>query len=198
MGFTSKPPPRGPGMKTPAAKRDGNTLDPYSLGDPIPAPDVEEKNSDTAWALFSDLAAQDNRPFLDTVPPSEAARADEGRYAATEPAPLEARESREDTQPLVPAQKGVSLGEVIVEARRNNRVCPKPAHWQKLFDMLPDKKKSEPAPPLVGAAWLGTPSLPKRMYFREHLEWAAAHGCLEEVFDLMKSLPESEWHHMGE
>ena len=55
-----------------------------------------------------------------------------------------------------------------------------------------------PQSPLVGAAWTGTPSIPKRMCFREHIEWAAGHGALQQVYTYMKSLPESDWHHMGE
>ena len=190
----------GDGGGTPAAvkaRHDGSTLSPYQHGDPIPRPDMEEKDTDTSWALFKDLSASENRSFADTAPPTDVMRysAEERSYAATVPASLQ-------VVPKGPARRELSVVEVMVEARRNNRVCPMPARWQQLYDMLPDKKTSgttwEPSPPLIDAAWAATPSILKRVCFREHIEWADAHGCLQQVFTFMKSLPEDEWHHMGE
>lgn len=181
-----------------AAADAGNTLSPYQSGDPIPSADSVEKDTDTSWALWSGLAASENRGFADTAPPTEPMKfsAEERSYAATVPAALQA------AAPKAPGRRELSIVEVMVEARLNNRVCPQPARWQQLYDMLPEKKHSsagwEPPPPLIDAAWLGTPSIPKRMCFREHLEWAATHDCLQQVFTFMKSLPESEWHHMGD
>lgn len=192
-----KPATISPAAPARAAQQDGNTLSPYLQGDPIPRPDAVEKDTDTSWALFTDLAASENRGFADTAPPTDTMRfsADERSYAATVPAALQG-------VPKAPARRELSVAEVIVEARRNNRVCPKPARWQQLYDMLAGKKQSgagwEPPPPLVDAAWLGTPSIPKRMCLREHIEWAASHGSLEQVYTFMKSLPENEWHHMGD
>ena len=40
--------------------------------------------------------------------------------------------------------------------------------------------------------------IPKRMCFREHIEWAASHGCLQQVVSFTQGLPESDWHHMGD
>jgi hypothetical protein len=36
------------------------------------------------------------------------------------------------------------------------------------------------------------------MFFRDQLEWAAAHECIEDVFSFLKRLPEPHWYHMGE
>jgi hypothetical protein len=173
------------------------TLSPYVRGDPIPKPEAVERNTDTTWAEWADLAAAENRKFADTAPLSTAP--DERSYAPTLPAPLQALQAR----PAARVVRELTVVEVMVEARLHNRVCPKPAKWQQLYDMLPDKKQSaggrwDPAPPLVDAAWKDTPSIPKRMVFREHIEWAASHGCLPQVFTFMKSLPESDWHHMGD
>ena len=181
-----------------AAPEAGNTLSPYQRGDPIPSADSVEKDTDTSWALWSGLAASENRGFADTAPPTDTMKfsADERSYAATVPAALQA------AAPKPPVRRELSIVEVMVEARRNNRVCPQPAKWLQLYEMLPEKKHSsagwEPPPPLIDAAWHGTPSIPKRMCFREHIEWAATHDCLQRVFTFMKSLPESEWHHMGD
>ncbi len=54
----------------------------YFQGDQLPVPDVEEKNTDSVWALWSDLVDENRRPeladdekkpsgdrdFLETVP----------------------------------------------------------------------------------------------------------------------------------
>ena len=87
------------------------------------------------------------------------------------------------------------LEEVLVEAQKNSRVCPQPRRWQELYDMLPDKQKAgagwEPSLPLILAAWWGTPALAKMLRFREHLEWASAHGVLDQVYSYLFQLPEA-------
>ncbi len=176
------------------------TVSPYHRDDPIPRPEAVERDTDTTWATWTDLAAAENRKFADTQPATRSSRVApaECGYAATEPAPLQKLQAL----PVTPVRRELTVVEVMVEARRNNRVCPQPARWQQLFDMLPEKKRSgagwEPALPLLGAAWKDTPSIPKRMVFREHIEWAASHGFLQQVFTFMKELPESDWHHMGD
>ncbi|MFC5498100.1 hypothetical protein ACFPOE_11190 [Caenimonas terrae] len=195
-GF-SRSEPKKPQSATPAqpVRRSADTINPYLPGDPIPKPEAVEKDTDTTWAEFADLQAVQNRGFADTAPASRTMRdADERSYAPTTPAPLQNLHAR----PATPVRKELTVVEVMVEARKNNRVCPKPAKWQELFEMLPDRRHAEPAPPLVGAAWNDTPSIPKRMCFREHIEWAAAHGALQQIYTFMKNLPESDWHHMGD
>jgi hypothetical protein len=49
--------------------------------------------------------------------------------------------------------------------------------------------------PLILAAWWDTPILLKILRFREHLEWADAHGVLDVVFEFMKNRSENEWYH---
>jgi hypothetical protein len=55
---------------------------PYAATDPIPVPEARESDSDTAWAMWEDLTAPENRDadpgFANTVP-------DE---LPTQPAPL--------------------------------------------------------------------------------------------------------------
>lgn len=96
----------------------------------------------------------------------------------------------------------VTLEEVLAEAQKNNRVCPQPQKWQHLYDMLPGKKRKsvgwEPALPLILAAWWDTPAMSKMLRLREHIEWAAAHGCLAEVYAFLLELPEDQWQHIGE
>ena len=95
-----------------------------------------------------------------------------------------------------------TLEEALAEAQKNRRVCPQPQQWQRLYEMLPRKQGVgagwEPALPLILAAWWDTPALPKMLRFREHIEWAATHGCLAEVHAFLQALPEDQWHHVGE
>lgn len=94
-----------------------------------------------------------------------------------------------------------TLARVIAEAQRNGRVCPQPRQWHLLYEVLPGKQRKgdgwEPSPPLILAAWWDTPDLPKILRLQEHIEWAASHGCLAEVYAFLKGLREEEWHHVG-
>jgi hypothetical protein len=197
--FVSQPRPEE--KKTAAGAMDpGNgqpdTLLPYQFGDPIPKAEAVEKDTDTVWAEWSGLAIAENHKFADTAPASDLARlsSDERSSAPTVPAPLQKLQAA----PMTPSQRELTVVDVMVEARLNNRVCPMPAKWLQLYEMLPDKTRSEPPPPLVDTAWRDTPSIPKRMCFRQHIEWADSHGVLKHVFAFMKSMPEDEWLHMGE
>lgn len=95
-----------------------------------------------------------------------------------------------------------TLEAVLAEAQKNDRICPLPRRWQQLYEMLPDKRRLdggwEPALPLILAAWHTTPTLLKMLRVREHLEWAAEHNCLGQVYEFLRSLPEKEWLHKGE
>jgi hypothetical protein len=95
-----------------------------------------------------------------------------------------------------------TLEEVLAEAQKYDRVCPQPQKWQQLYDLLPDKEQKgagwEPSLPLILAAWWDTPAMSKLLRLREHIEWAAAHGCLEQVHSFLLALPEEQWHHIGE
>ena len=95
-----------------------------------------------------------------------------------------------------------TLEEALAEAQKNERVCPQPDAWNKLYQMLPNKRQIgagwEPALPLILAAWWDTPALLKMLRVREHLEWADKHGCLEQVHSYLCRLAEKDWHHKGE
>ena len=79
-------------------------------------------DTDTTWAEFSNLAATENRRFADTAPASRPMPvSDERSYAPTTPAPLQLLHAR----PAAPVQRELTVVEVMVEARRNNRVCLK-------------------------------------------------------------------------
>lgn len=95
-----------------------------------------------------------------------------------------------------------TLQEVLAETQKNNRVCPQPMQWKELYDLLPEKRRKgtgwEPPLPLILAAWWDTPAVAKMLRLREHIEWAAEHSCLDQVYSFLTQLLESEWHHVGD
>ena len=189
----SKTPPNTP-------RRTGSELDvPYALGDKIPAPEAVERNGESVWALWSEVNQKHERGFADTAPASTAHRPSEDQgWAKTQPASAlnKPRPRKVEAAPLF------TLDAAMLVARRNNRVCPRPARWEEMHALLPARKTTRgsqvpPAPP-TGPAWNKTPPLTKRLLFREHIEWAEAQGVLESVMSFMQSMPEADWLHMGE
>lgn len=151
-------------------------------GRPLPVPmagaeafEVVEKASDTSWAMFQALQGQQERGFEKTRPTGLAAP------QGSEPLPEE-----------------ITLDDVLVEVRRNNRVCPMPAIWQRLYAYLPNTGPHLSKVPATHAEWSQVPSLQKRARLREHIEWAASQGVLRQVYDALRKLPENRWYHMGE
>jgi hypothetical protein len=187
----------------PRSSKPGSLDEPYVQGDPIPAPEAVERNSATDWAAFSELSARHDAGFAPTAPASLHMRlSDEDRpYAPTVPAGLQSLPEARVAGQAPPVGK-LALEDVLAEARRNNRVCPNQDQWNQLYALLPGKTRRfgriQPTPPLTGRAWAATPDLAKRMALREHIEWAAAQGCLKDVMDFLTQLPEDQWHKMGE
>jgi len=96
----------------------------------------------------------------------------------------------------------VSLATTLALASENGRICPQPGKWSALYELLPDTRSdaygSIPAAPLILAAWRTTGDEEKAIRLREHLEWAQQHGALDRVHQYLASLPEHEWHHVGD
>lgn len=168
--------------------------DPYLPGDPIPAAEALERDSDSVWDLWQRSQRAQEEGYAETAPAPVMPRDGTDPYAPTAPALLTKRV--QEVRPATP--KAPTINDAMVEVRRNNRVCPSPARWQQLYEMLPNRTASRPTPPLVGPSWQATPSLSKRMCLREHLAWAETQESLPQVLDFLKQLPEEEWHHMGD
>ncbi len=83
----------------------------------------------------------------------------------------------------------------------NGRVCPMPDSWNRLWKMLPQRRRSggswEPPPPLILAAWGATPTIAKMARLGEHIRYAAEQKVLERVDAVLRGLPEDEWLHIG-
>jgi len=91
---------------------------------------------------------------------------------------------------------------LIAYCRENDRVCPLPLHWKKLWEMLPNRTRVgagwQPSLPLILAAWHDTPAVSKMLRLAEHIEWAAQHDTLKPAASFLRKLREEDWHHVGE
>jgi hypothetical protein len=91
---------------------------------------------------------------------------------------------------------------LIAYCRENSRVCPLPAVWNRLWEMLPGRTRVgsgwQPPPPLILAAWHDTPAMSKMLRLAEHIEWSAKHGSLETVGKFLRGLREDDWFHIGD
>jgi len=95
-----------------------------------------------------------------------------------------------------------NIVDILAMIKENNRVCPNPLMWQKLYDMLPNKKliKSDwqPPLPLILTAWHYSNDDQKSLRLSEHIEWSDKNGCIEKICQFLSSLSEDDWHHIGD
>jgi hypothetical protein len=138
-------------------------------------PEVVEKNSDSSWQMFLALQTQEEAP-----------------YAPTQPSDMQALHA---SHPGAPSR--LTVNDVMMEARRLNRVAPCEARWQQLHVLLKAAGRGDPPPPMTGIEATATPPLVKRIRIRDQVEWAAEHGLLEPLFQFFTALPENQWVHIG-
>ena len=191
--------PRAPSRTTPAP---GFLERKWEAGDSIPAPEAVHHDGDSGWAMWKELSQQHERRFADTAPLTQppGMKPEEVSWAPTLPASGKAARARKPQARA--AEPLFTLEGAMLVARKNNRVCPRPARWDEFTAMLPVRKTlrgvQQPPTAATGAAWAVTPPLTKRLCFREQIEWAERAGALESIMAFMQSLPEEEWLHMGE
>lgn len=114
----------------------------------------------------------------------------------TEPASLTPHSSSTGSQQDLPRpDQAVTLESTMALARRSDRACPKPAHWQRLHALLPLRGGAKAPPPLAEKEWRRVSPMQKRLLLRDHLEWAAATGVLPAVHALLAGLAEADWDH---
>lgn len=173
---------------------------PWVAGDAIPVPDAVHRAPESGWALWNEVAQQHEARFAETAPMSGPAGMDahDQAWATTLPAGALAAKA----VPRRPPQPLFTLEGAMIVARRNNRVCPRPERWNAFSELLPARKTlrgvQAPPAPVTGPAWAVTPSLSKRLCFREQIEWAEREGVLESVMAFMQGMSEEDWLHMGE
>ncbi len=91
---------------------------------------------------------------------------------------------------------------LVAYCRENDRICPLPQLWNRLWEMLPGRSRVgaawQPPPPLILAAWHDTPAMLKMLRLAEHIECAAKHDSLEMIGKFLRELREDDWHHIGD
>jgi hypothetical protein len=136
-----------------------------------------------------------SRAFAETEPATQPMGYNADFDAPTQPLPLlPARAAA--PEPIALTLKEVKLDDVVAEIRKHNRICLQPTRWLEFHALLEAHAAGATLPPapLTGAAWAATPALAKRMCFRDQVEWAAAHNCLNTTWRFLQSLPDSDWH----
>jgi hypothetical protein len=91
-----------------------------------------------------------------------------------------------------------SLEALIAHATKDGRVCPQPMLWNRLWELLPDRRKIgtgwEPPIPLILGAWWHTSDSEKRARFQEHLRWAFERGAIEKMAEFISNMKPEDWH----
>jgi len=89
------------------------------------------------------------------------------------------------------------LENLLLFIRSENRICPMPREWNKLWEILPNKERVgagwNPPLPLILAAWHKTTHLEKIERLRTHIQYAADHSVLDEVDTFLRSLSPNQW-----
>jgi hypothetical protein len=91
-----------------------------------------------------------------------------------------------------------TLDDLMAEVCKERRVCPQPMVWNRLWELLPDRRRVglgwEPPLPLILAAWWEASDHEKRGRFHSHLRWASEHGAIEPVVNLISNMKPEDWH----
>ena len=87
---------------------------------------------------------------------------------------------------------------LIEYIQSEGRVCPMPDYWNKLWQMLPNRKQKanggwNPSLPLILAAWWDTTAEEKKQRLMLHIQYAADHGFLDQVDNFVHGLSPDQW-----
>jgi hypothetical protein len=84
--------------------------------------------------------------------------------------------------------------ELIAEVSKDGRVCPQPTPWNRLWELLPERRRVGVGwePPLE--AWWQTSDSDKRDRFHLHHRWASERGALDAATNLIPNMKPEDWH----
>ena len=92
----------------------------------------------------------------------------------------------------------VTLDEILNEATKDGRICPKPRQWDRIWKALPNRKRKgggwSPPLPLVLSGWWYSDDDEKRQRFKEHIFWAYEHNSLDKIAGIIFNLKPDDWH----
>jgi hypothetical protein len=136
--------------------------------------------------------------FPDTEPFSMVPQGEEANFGETQPMPLAS-----PAAPVIPDTLGLELAPVgggeqdlMLEARKDGRICPLPTRWLEFYRVLQDNARGAalPAPPLSGSSWASASPAAKRSAFEAQLAWATQQGCGAPAYAFLSSLGKSDWY----
>ena len=91
------------------------------------------------------------------------------------------------------------LEDLLDICTRNDRVCPHPPEWARLWEIIVGHKQEgvrwNPPRPMILALWWDTTAAEKRACLEQHLRWAHEHGLLEKIDIFIRNLSEDHWYH---
>jgi hypothetical protein len=102
-------------------------------------------------------------------------------------------------QDFIIKEIGSEKDKLINYINQNNRICPQPQVWNKLWDKLKDKERVGsagwfPPVPLISAAWWDSSDNSKKQRLIEHINWAEKKDQLDEIASYLYKLNEEEWY----
>lgn len=166
----------------PSRQRDGFWSAAESWLQPVPVPEAREGGEST-WEAWEEESRRLDLAFAPTQPSG--------------PVPLSGQPTDALEEPRHTGRW--TADDVLVLARRNNRVCPRQALWAGLYLLLEgDHYADLPPPPTQPWIWSKLSNLQRRVHFREHIAWADRHGKLDDMARYLESVSEADWVHMGE
>lgn len=120
--------------------------------------------------------------------------------ADTQPAPLEpsvAAPKIPDTLGLELAPVGSNHEDLLVEIRKDGRICPQPTRWLEFYRVLQDNARGAalPEPPLTGSSWAASSPAAKRNTFQAQVDWVVAQGINAPAYEFLSGLTRSDWYH---
>jgi hypothetical protein len=168
----------------------------YDAGDRATAPAALEETSASAWQRFEELQNAHSGQFAPTAPGTRPPGGPASGFAPTQP--MDALAPAAAPAAAAPL-RSVTLDDLMLLARRNNRACPMPAQWAAFHRLLPSRAvegRTLTAPvPVDGAAWSVTSAMQKRLRLRDQLEWAERVGALPAAYAFLSALTEEQWQH---
>jgi hypothetical protein len=104
-------------------------------------------------------------------------------------------------QEFISKEIGSEKDKLINYISQNNRICPQPQVWNKLWEKLKDKERVgsagwSPPVPLILAAWWDSSDNSKKQRLIEHINWAEKKDQLDEIASYLYKLNEEEWYHL--
>jgi hypothetical protein len=167
---------------------------PHFSGDRATAPGALEDIGEAAWLRFEELRQKQDRQFAATEPGQRAPKTSSKAFQDTQPMTVQPGTA---SRPKPRAKTPLSLDEVLLVARRNNRASPMPGPWKAFHALLlAQPQHGDPAPgPVDGPAWDAVSPMQKRLRLRDQLEWAERVGALAPAQAFLLSLSEDDWHY---